>query len=315
MRTFPVALIVTVIAAVSFDVAVATEMLSTPWAYVAAVLIAAAALMWQLARRAGRSNTLGVEGAVADGAWGAGALQAYAASVSRSLRAFYGRSCAFVLLATPVGEAPAAVQYISNLDRADGTDLLRRLLASWQDTAAAAGRVSIGQPAGTSSAAPTAETALAKGVNAPSFFGSMWQVLEYAHDAVILWQMDGAGIVYWNQAAESLYGYSREDVRGHVTHALLKTVPSGAGIDELEERLARYGVWVGELQHTARDGRRILVSSRLSLLAQVDGKWLVLELNRDIHGPGRRRADESRHRAAAIHAAPTITCGVNSRAR
>ena len=274
MRTSPVALIVALIAAVSLDVAVAAQMLPPAWAYVAAVLMVAAALMWQLAWRAGRSNTLGAEGA--------GALTAYAASVSRSLRAFYGRSCAFVLLAAPVGEAPAAVQYISNLDRADGTDLLRRLLASWQEPAAAAGRVSIEQPAGTSNAAPTADTALAKGVNTPSFFGSMWQVLEYAHDAVILWQMDGAGIVYWNQAAESLYGYGREDVRGHVTHALLKTVPSGAGIDELEEKLARYGVWVGELQHTARDGRRILVSSRLSLLAQVDGKWLVLELNRDI---------------------------------
>ena len=283
MRTFPVALIVTLIAAVSFDVAVAAEVLSTAWAYVAAALTVGAALIWQLALRAGRSNTLGAEGAVPDGALGgAGALQAYAASVSRSLRAFYGRSCAFVLLATPVGEAPAAVQYVSNLDRSDGTDLLRRLLASWQDPAAAAGRVSIERPAGTSSAAPTADTALAKVVTTPSFFGSMWQVLEYAHDAVILWQMDGAGIVYWNQAAESLYGYSREDVRGHVTHALLKTVPSGAGIDELEDKLARYGVWVGELQHTARDGRRILVSSRLSLLAQVDGKWLVLELNRDI---------------------------------
>jgi PAS domain S-box-containing protein len=122
----------------------------------------------------------------------------------------------------------------------------------------------------------------------------MWQVLEYTHDAVILWQMDGAGIVYWNQAAEVLYGYSRDEVRGHVTHVLLKTVPSGTGIAELEEKLARYGVWVGELRHTARDGRQILVESRLSLMAQGDGRWLVLELNRDITD----RADAEQARRA-----------------
>ena len=206
-----------------------------------------------------------------------GTLQTYATGVAKSLRALYGRSCAFVLLATPLGESPAAVQYVSNLERKDGTELLRRLLDSWEEHARGSGRAAARREG-------PIDIALAK----PSIIGSMWQVFEYTHDAVILWQMDGAGIVYWNQAAEALYGYGREEVRGQVTHVLLKTIPLGTGIAELEEKLSRYGVWVGELRHTARDGRQILVESRLSLMAQEDGRWLVLELNREITDRRRR---------------------------
>ena len=271
MRTVSAILVLALGGAVLLDVAVAAEVASVRWAYVAAALVVGVAL----ARRvvAGWSaNIAGLrgEGPIESNAVLASqsAMQAYAGSIARSLRALYGKSCAFVLLATPVGQTPATVQYVSNLARVDGTDLLRRLFASWQ--------------VGKGPADPPSTKTLADVLGEPSFFGSLWQVLEYAHDAVILWQMDGAGILYWNQAAESLYGYGREEVRGRVTHTLLKTVPSGTGIAELEEKLARYGVWVGELRHTARDGKPILVESRLSLIAQVNGKWLVLELNRDV---------------------------------
>lgn len=107
------------------------------------------------------------------------------------------------------------------------------------------------------------------------------ELLEYTHDAIIIWEMDGAGIVYWNRAAEQLYGYGRDEVYGETTHTLLKTEVSG-GIDDLEVKIARYGVWVGKLKHRARDGRQVLIESRLSLLSQRGGRWLVLEVNRDV---------------------------------
>jgi PAS domain S-box-containing protein len=111
-----------------------------------------------------------------------------------------------------------------------------------------------------------------------------WQhsdLLEYTHDAIIIWEMDGAGIVYWNRAAEQLYGYGRAEVRGMTTHGLLKTRLEG-GVSQLEETIARYGIWVGELRHTARDGRQVDVQGRLALMAQHTGRWLVLEVNRDV---------------------------------
>lgn len=107
------------------------------------------------------------------------------------------------------------------------------------------------------------------------------EILEFTHDAIIIWEMDGAGILYWNQAAEQLYGYKRDEVLGKTTHTLLQTEIAG-GTKELEARIARYGVWVGELRHVTRNGAQVQVQGRLALMSQRGGKWLVLEVNRDI---------------------------------
>lgn len=108
-------------------------------------------------------------------------------------------------------------------------------------------------------------------------------LLELTHDAIIIWEMDGVGILYWNQAAEQLYGYSRSETRGKLIHRLLRTrLAAGGGGPELESALDRYGIWVGELSHRSRDGHRVAVDARLALMAQRNGRWLVLEVNRDI---------------------------------
>ncbi len=141
-------------------------------------------------------------------------------------------------------------------------------------------------PAGRSSP----EVAIGLQGSAPTTEAPWWhsELLEYTHDAIIIWEMDGAGILYWNQAAEQLYGYTREEAQGKVTHDLLRTV-TRKPVKELESMLARYGVWIGELRHTTRDGRIVEVEGRLSLMSQRSGKWLVLEVNRDV--TDRRRAD------------------------
>jgi PAS domain S-box-containing protein len=107
------------------------------------------------------------------------------------------------------------------------------------------------------------------------------QLLEYTHDAIIIWEMQGQGILYWNRAAEQLYGYNREEARGRTTHELLKTELVG-GVTRLESSLARFGIWAGELRHTTRSGRKVDVEGRLAVMSQHNGRWLVLEVNRDI---------------------------------
>jgi len=118
-------------------------------------------------------------------------------------------------------------------------------------------------------------------------------LLEFTNDAIIIWEMEGQGIVYWNRAAELLYGYSREEACGQVTHSLLRTrLASGEAANQLETALARYGIWVGELYHTTRDGREVEVEGRLALMSQQSGRWLVLEVNRDV--TDRRKAEAAR---------------------
>lgn len=122
------------------------------------------------------------------------------------------------------------------------------------------------------------------------------ELLEFTHDAIIIWEMDGAGILYWNAAAEKLYGYDRDEAFGQVTHTLLQTrLAAGGGGSELETTLARFGVWVGELIHTTRSGQQVAVEGRLALMPQQSGRCLVLEVNRDLTD---RRSAEAARRSA-----------------
>jgi len=62
---------------------------------------------------------------------------------------------------------------------------------------------------------------------------------------------------------------------GRVTHELLQTQLRG-GVSSLESSLARFGVWVGELRHKARDvpgnrGRRAIGDWRSYLRRVVAG--------------------------------------------
>jgi len=65
----------------------------------------------------------------------------------------------------------------------------------------------------------------------------------------------------------------------------------------VEEALERDGEWTGELKHTTRDGRKIIVESRHVLMRETDGRRLVLETNRDI--TDRKQAEAELREAVA----------------
>ena len=89
------------------------------------------------------------------------------------------------------------------------------------------------------------------------------RLLDLSHDAIIVRDVEGR-IRYWNHGAEELYGWSREEALGKLSHILLKTkylTPFKKMIAELQST----GRWVGELVHTNRDGRRLTVMARKTL--------------------------------------------------
>ena len=47
-------------------------------------------------------------------------------------------------------------------------------------------------------------------------------LLEQTHDAILVWEFPGT-ITYWNRGAEQLYGFSREEAVGRLSHDLLQT--------------------------------------------------------------------------------------------
>ena len=116
------------------------------------------------------------------------------------------------------------------------------------------------------------------------------RLLDLANDAIFIRSFDGT-ISYWNEGAERLYGWTKEEALENRLGMLLQTefpIP----FEEIREVLVREGNWEGELIHTRRDGSRVTVNSRWTLWRSAEGNPLGwLQINTDI--TGRKRAEES----------------------
>jgi PAS domain S-box-containing protein len=115
------------------------------------------------------------------------------------------------------------------------------------------------------------------------------QLLDLTHDSVMVRDKKEV-ITYWNRAAETLYGWKREEAIGKVPDVLLNTV-FPLPREEVQRIYLRDGQWEGELVHTRRDGSEIVVTSRWTLQRDSAGHpFATLETNSDI--TQRKRAEE-----------------------
>ena len=106
-------------------------------------------------------------------------------------------------------------------------------------------------------------------------------LIELAHDAIIV-RNPASRIVSWNKGAETLYGWAAHEILGQVPHTLLDTrFPQSREV--VDNILVHEGHWEGELTHTCRDGRQVIVESRQVLVRDEQGRpKAILEINRDI---------------------------------
>jgi len=115
-------------------------------------------------------------------------------------------------------------------------------------------------------------------------------LLDLTHDTVFVRDMRDT-VTYWNRAAAELYGWTREEALGRVSHRLMQTV-FPAPLAEINAELLRSGRWEGELVHSKRDGTKVSVASRWVLQRDEHGKAVaVLETNNDITERKRSEAD------------------------
>jgi PAS domain S-box-containing protein len=89
-------------------------------------------------------------------------------------------------------------------------------------------------------------------------------------------------IVLWTRGAEQLYGFSRTDALGRVSHELFQTeFPEGKA--HVDEMLRSVGRWEGELVHRTRTGERLVVTSQQTIYRDATGRPMrILEVNADI---------------------------------
>ena len=105
-------------------------------------------------------------------------------------------------------------------------------------------------------------------------------------------------ITFWNKGATDIYGFSREEAIGRVSHDLFRT-EFPEPIESIKEQLLRDGSWSGELRHTCATGAIKIVSTHWVVERDASGNIRsVLESNRDITEA--KPAEEAQNRLAAI---------------
>lgn len=106
-------------------------------------------------------------------------------------------------------------------------------------------------------------------------------LLDVATDAIFVRDLEHH-ILFWNQGAESLYGWSAIDAIGEkATQMFSEEVATQ--VEAVLNTAIEQGEWQGELQHITKDGKQLIVQSRWTLVRDdAEQPKFILCVNTDI---------------------------------
>lgn len=138
-------------------------------------------------------------------------------------------------------------------------------------------------------------------------------ITDSAMDAVVMIDSNGA-ISFWNPAAESIFGYRREEVLGLNLHFLLAPERYRQAYKEAFPAFQRTGKGyavgkVTELAALCKDGREKVVSLSLSALP-LDGRWHAVGIIRDITERKRMEREQEKLQTQLLQAQKMQAVGV-----
>jgi PAS domain S-box-containing protein len=110
-------------------------------------------------------------------------------------------------------------------------------------------------------------------------------------EAVLATNLDTTMIAYWNRGAESMFGYSAQEVLGRTTEFLYPDVASFRRIHEIAAPVIReQGYWRAEWEFRHRNGSLFPAEATAVPFLQAAGETFIVYVIRDI--TERRRAEE-----------------------
>jgi len=104
-------------------------------------------------------------------------------------------------------------------------------------------------------------------------------LLDHAYEPIIAWELDGS-IVYWNHAAEELYGFSRAQALGTGIHQLLNSIHP-IPLAEILAQVETLTQWSGEVVYHTSAGVTLSIDSRLLLISVPGRAPLILQSDSD----------------------------------
>jgi PAS domain S-box-containing protein len=135
-------------------------------------------------------------------------------------------------------------------------------------------------------------------------------LLDLVFDAIILRDMQGA-IIFWNQSAEKLFGWTSDEALGKHAPTLLHT-QFPQPLEAIEAEVLNAGHWEGELVHTRRDGTPLVVTSRWAAWQQDPGAaQAIVEISIDVT----ERKQVERSRRLLAEAEPALAASLDATSR
>ncbi|TVP65907.1 MAG: response regulator [Nodularia sp. (in: Bacteria)] len=132
-------------------------------------------------------------------------------------------------------------------------------------------------------------------------------LLDIATDAIFVHDIDDP-VLFWNKAAEDLYGWKKAEVIGKKTHELWheKNEPL---LQAAFQHLIQHGSWEGELHQRTKSGQEIIVESRWTLVQNFGNRpQSILVVNTDI--TQKKQLESQFLRAQRLESIGTLASGI-----
>jgi PAS domain S-box-containing protein len=132
-------------------------------------------------------------------------------------------------------------------------------------------------------------------------------LLDHAHDAIIVRDTYTRKISFWNHGAESVYGWTAAEAVGCDIGKLIFTDPGA--LDAVTAQLLKTGEWRGEHHHVSKAGKELNISGRVTLLRDASGNpKSALVINTDI--TEQKKLEQQFLRAQRMESIGTLASGV-----
>jgi two-component system cell cycle sensor histidine kinase/response regulator CckA len=133
------------------------------------------------------------------------------------------------------------------------------------------------------------------------------EMLDHSHDAIVIRNFDDQRIVFWNSAAEHLYGWSASEAIGRPIGELLYVDPKERAT--ALKILMDTGEFRGEVSQVTKDGRKLIGDVRVTIVRNPDGTpRSVLMINTDV--TEQKKLEMQLLRAQRLESIGTLASGV-----
>ncbi|MCC5838680.1 MAG: response regulator [Opitutales bacterium] len=131
-------------------------------------------------------------------------------------------------------------------------------------------------------------------------------LLDKATDAIVVYDLDNR-ILFWNQSAHRLYGWSADEVLGEIVQQ--KIHADEAAFREAMSTVLTEGEWKGESEHLNREGESLRVEDRWTLVRDERGEpCAILSITTDV--TERRLLEQQFLRAQRMESLGTLAGGI-----